>query len=623
MSRNKWIILVLVLVLGVIALSACSQPTPEVVEKVVEKTVVVTQVVEKEVEKVVEKTVVVEKEVEVTPTPEPASTVILDINLGTEPPTLDPSLGEDTTSIDVMRNLFVGLTQIGSPDPDVLPMLATEWTVSDDGLEYTFKMRDDAQWVRYNPGTGEVEPQRPVTAQDVVYGVKRTLDPRTASGYAYVLYIIKGGEALNTADVGAMSDEEVQALLDGVGVEALDDYTVKFTLEHPAGYFPAIASMWVARPMPREPIEEKGERWIEPGLIWTNGPYVLAEWNHDDSLVLKKNPYWWGADDVQIDEVHAVMVVEASTAFAMYEAGDLDVGAPPLEEMDRVKTDPVLSEELYIAPRDCTYYYGFTNDKPPVDNALVRRALSAAIDRVGLIENVTKGNQIPANTFAPSMIFGNAAGDPDIAPWALPEDMGGTGYDKAVELAKGWLQEAGFASGADLGTLTLMHNTSEGHQKIAQAIAAMWQDTLGVSINVENQEWKVYLKTISKNTPVEEMPHIWRLGWCADYPDENNWVNEVFSPKARNDIRWDNQEFLELVEKAEVSADPEERKALYKQAEYILNDQEAAIAPIYYYTIVTLTKPYVTSRTYAEMGGTSWFKWKLDWEAKKAAKGLK
>ena len=618
MYRNKWIILILVLVLGVVVLSACSQPTPEVVEK----TVVVTQVVEKTVE--VEKTVVVtqevEKEVVVTPTPEPMTEVTLNRNLGTEPPTLDPSLATDSTSIEVLGSLFAGLTWIDAKTNEPVPYLAESWDISDDGLEYTFHLRQDNNWVKYNTGTGEIEELRPVTAQDVFYGVRRTLDPRTASDYAYVLYIIKGGEELNTSDA---TGEELDALLDALGVEVIDDYTIKFTLADPAPYFPAIASMWVAYPMPQEVIEEKGERWIEPGIIWTNGPMVLTKWAHDDSMQLRKNPYWWDADNVQIDIVDYVMVTEASTAFAMYEAGDLDMAGVPSDELDRVKADPELSKQLTIAPSPCTYYYGFINTKAPVDNADVRRALSAAIDRKGLVDNVTKGGQIPANTFAPAMIFGSAAGDPDIAPWALPEEMGGTGYDKALELAKGWLKDAGYESGADLGTITLMHNTSEGHARIAQAIAARWKDSLGVDVAIENQEWKVYLNTIKKDTPLEEVPHVFRLGWCADYPDQNNWLNEVFNPEiGANRLRWSNDEFVELMRKARASTDPEERKALYKRGEQILVDEEAAMAPIYYYTTVMVTKPWVTEYTYGTVGPPGVHYWKIDWEAKKAALGL-
>lgn len=620
MIGKKWAVVLAVLVIGSMILAACGPaPTPQVIKE----TVVVEKVVTQEVEKVVTKEVEKVVEVQVTPTPVPGEEkVTLNWNLGTEPPTLDPALAEDTTSVACIENLFLGLTDLDPETNEVVPELATEWSVSEDGLVWTFKMRQDAKWVRYNRATGEVAEVGPVTAPDVVYGIKRTLNPKTASGYAYVLYIIKGAEALNTADIAALSEEELAALEEAVGVKALDDYTVEITLEHPAGYFPAIASMWVARPQPKDAIEAHGDRWIEPGFIVTNGPYVLVDWIHEDSMIMEKNPLFYAADEVQIERLELVMVVEASTAMAMYEANQLDDTAPPLEDMDRVKADPVLSKELYIAPRDCTYYYGFTNDKPPMDNKLVRRALSAAIDRQGLIDNVLKGGQLPANTFAPSMIFGNAALDPRIAPWALPESLGGTGYAKAVELAKGWLAEAGYPDAKGFPTITLMYNTSEGHKKIAEAIAAMWKSALGIDIKVENQEWKVYLNTISKKTAVEEMPHVWRLGWCADYPDENNWVKEVFAPSARNDIRWNNQEFQKIVDEAEVSPDPAKRKELYFQAEKILCDDEAAIAPIYYYTTVALTKPWLT-RFYGEMGGEHWWKYKIDWAQKKAALGKK
>lgn len=604
MLSKKWALLLAAVVITMLILAACAPATPQVVEKVVKETVVVEK----------EKTVVVEKEVVVTPTPKPEEELItLNWNFGTEPPTLDPSLATDTTSVDVIENLFLGLTAF-DPEGNVKGELATEWTVNEAGDVYTFKMRQDAKWVRYNPGTKQVEEVGPVTAHDVEYGVKRTLDPRTASDYAYVLYIIKGGEALNTADTAALSEEELQKLIDAVGVRAVDDYTVEFTLEHPAGYFPGIAGMWVARPMPKDAIEAHGERWVEPGFIVTNGPYMLADWVHEDHLTLLKNPLYYDAANVQIEKIYGVMVVEASTAMAMYENNELDTTAPPLEDMDRIKADPVLSKELHIGPYPCTYYYGFTTDKPPVDNKLVRRALSAAIDRKSLVENVLKGGQLPANTFTTLGMFGSAAQDPDIAPWALDYTLG-------LQKAKEWMAEAGYPDGKGFPEITLMYNTSEGHKKIAEAIAAMWKEALGISVKIENQEWKVYLNTISKKTPVEQMPHVWRMGWCADYPDANNWLNEVFNPeKGQNYIRWNNQEFKEIVEKAEVSQDPEERKALYKQAEKILVDDEAGIAPIYYYTTVNLTKPWLT-RNYFGLGGQDFYNWKIDWAAKKAALG--
>jgi oligopeptide transport system substrate-binding protein len=430
-----------------------------------------------------------------------------------------------------------------------------------------------------------------------------------------VLYIIEGALDYNS---GEETDPET------VGVKALDDYTVEFTLRQPAGYFPGIASMWVARPVYQPIIDEWGARWIEPGYIVTNGPYVMDEWAHEDHMTLIKNPHFYDADSVQIERVYFTMVNAASTAMAMYENNELDNAypGPPLEEMDRIKEDPVLSQEFVIAPRLCTYYYGFTNNKPPFDDPLVRKAFSAAIDRVSLIENVTKGGQLPANTFAPKGIFGNAASDPDIAPWALDPEMG-------AEMAQEWLAEAGYPDGEGFPTITLMHNTSEGHRSIAEAIQAMWRETLGVEVEVTNQEWGVYLETLKSNTPLDQMPQVWRLGWCADYADNNNWVHEVFNcEEGANRLRRncvdatcsavEPSEFDELTAQAGRGTDPEVRLELYREAERILVEEEAAYAPIYYYTNPDLTKPWL-NRTYQQLGGQHFDKWTIDWEAKQAA----
>jgi oligopeptide transport system substrate-binding protein len=515
----------------------------------------------------------------------------INMNLGTEPPTADPSLATDTTSVQVDELLFLGLTDFDDKTLEVIPELATEWSVSADGLVWTFKMRNDVFWVRYDPAKGKVDKLDKVTAHDVVYGVKRTVNPETASDYAYVDYIIKNAYAINT---GESTD------LDSLGVRAVDDFTVEFTLEQAAGYFPGIAGMWVNRAQPKAAIEAYAEKWTEPGNIVTNGAYVMTEWAHESKMTMVKNPHYYGAKDVQIDKINWAMVVEESTAFAMYENGELDVTAAPLSDIDRIKTDPTLSAELYIAPNLCTYYYGFNNTKPPFDNALVRQAFSAGIDRQKLIDTVLKGEQKPAQTFACPGIFGSPAENPNFP---------GIKFDPAK--AKQLLADAGFPNGAGLPEITLMFNTSQGHQKIAEFIQQSWKDNLGVEVQLANQEWAVYLKTVH-----EDAPQVYRMGWCADYPDENNWVGEVFHPiKGSNEPKWDPAspsaiKYMELVEKAAAASDPEERTQLYFEAEKILTADEAVIAPIYYYTRVVLTKPYV-NRTYAPLGGEHIDKWSI------------
>jgi oligopeptide transport system substrate-binding protein len=337
--------------------------------------------------------------------------------------------------------------------------------------------------------------------------------------------------------------------------------------------------------------------------------------------MLEKNPLWVKADEVQIELFGGPIIQEASTAMALYENNELDMVADPgwpvpLADLDRVKADPVLSEELRIAPRLCTYYYGFVNSKPPFDDVQVRQAFAMAIDRQSLIDNVTKGNQKPAHSFAPPGIFGNVADDFSIGAFLVEED-----YGQQVAEAQALLAEAGYPEGEGLDVL-LMHNTSEDHAQIAQAVQAMWQEAFPqAQVTIENQEWAVYLKTLLPESPDEEKPNIYRLGWCADYPDANNWLNEVFNSKSgQNYAKFFNEEFDALVEEAAFEPDPARRQELYQQAEEIFINQEVAIAPIYYYTYVRLYKPWV-SPVIGPVGGDPVAEWTIDWEAKQAARG--
>jgi oligopeptide transport system substrate-binding protein len=612
-KKTVWMLLPALVILLVVAAQCGAPATPQ--------TVVQTVVVTKEVagEKVVE-TVVVEKTVEVQVTPTPAAgeeKVTLDMVVGTEPPSLDPSLATDTTSHWMIKNIFMGLTDFDEK-AQVVPALATEWSVSDDGLTWTYKMRNDVHWVYRNPSTGEFEDKGVVTAGDVEYGVKRTLDPNTASDYAYVLYILNGAEEFNTADPAAA---DFQDLKDAVGVKALDDTTVQFILKEPAGYFPSIASLWIAYPQPQATIEEFGDKWTEAGIIVTNGPYTLEEWSHNAYMRLVKNPMWPDAQDVQIEVIQGPVLQEASTQMAMYEANQVDMMAdpgwgPPLPDMDRIKADPQLSQELLIAPRLCTYYYGFVITKPPFDDVTVRKAFSAAIDRQSLIDNVLKGEQKPAHSFAPPGIFGNVAADMSIGSWMVMDN-----YADQVKQAQQWLADAGYPDGEGLD-ITLMYNTSEAHAQIAQAVQAMWAEAFPkANVSVENQEWSVYLKTLLPDSPDEEKPNVYRMGWCADYPDENNWVNEVFNSKSgQNYAKYFKPEFDSLVEQAAGEPDPAKREELYKEAETMFMD-DMPIAPIYYYTYVRLYKPWVTY-VIGPVGGDPVWKWKVDWAAKKAALGM-
>jgi oligopeptide transport system substrate-binding protein len=534
----------------------------------------------------------------------------------------------------------MGLTDQDDATKEIIPSLATSWEPSENNSVWTYTLREDVPWVQHNPATGEIAEVldddgnvRIVNANDVVYGVKRTCDPNTASDYAWLLFAIAGCETLNSTDPSA---EDFQDAYDAMGVRAVDDTTVEFTLAFGAGFFPGVTTMANLFPQPQWIIEDKGERWVEPGFIVSNGAYVMSEWVHGDHVVLEKNPFWplWGTDygSGNIERAVGFTIAEASTEFSMYSSGEIDTsGAPagwgvPQEQIASVKADAVLGAELRIADVNCTYYYGFVTEKPPTDDVRVRQALSMAIDRLSLVENVTQGGQIPANTFTNPLNFGNAAGDPDIAPWALTEEKGGTGYAAAIEMGKALLVDAGYPNGAGMDIL-LMHNVSEGHARIAQAIQAMWQEAYPeMTVSVETQEWRVYLDTIRATTDVSQVPNVFRLGWCGDYPHANNWMHEVFNPEeGANRIRLsaDDAQVGDLIAeytaltKTAQNAPADEAVALYKQAEKLLNDDIAGIAPIYYYTGVALTKPYL-ERSYDPVK-MHLFQWTIDQEAQQAA----
>lgn len=489
-----------------------------------------------------------------------------------EIPTLDPGLAEDSSSIEVVEQLFLGLTDFDDDTSEVVPELATSWQAGKDGLTYTFKLRK----ARWSDG-------RPVTAHDLVWAARRNIDPATASPYAYMMYGIRNAEGINTGKI-----KEVATL----GVKALDARTVRFTLRQPAAYFPAIAGMWMLRPLPRQAIAAHGSRWTDPARMVSNGPYLLDSWKRGNILVLKRNPAYFDADRVRIPEVRYLIIPEATTGMAMYENGELDMLgggylAPPLPDMSRIKSDPVLKKELRIQPSMCTYYYAFNNARPPFDDARVRKAFSAAIHRKLLIDRIVRGDQQPATTLVPPRVFGAVS----------PQAGIGIGYDPRA--ARKWLAEAGYPGGKGFPPVVLMYNTSEGHSQIAQAIQQMWRKVLGVQVRVENQEWKVYLQTIRR----VEGPHIFRMAWCADYPDANNFLMEVFHPtKSANSVHWKNAEFAALTEKAQSIQDSAERKRLYARAERILTGEQAVIAPIYFYTSVSLAKPYLKMKV-APMGG--------------------
>ncbi len=507
-------------------------------------------------------------------------------NLNAQPSTLDPNMLLDSYSAIVVEQLFLGLTNLNGETGDVEPELATSWDVSEDGLTYTFHMRDDVKW----------SDGKPVTAKDIEYSVRRALKPETASPYAYALYIIKNAQAINQTAVPTDTYD-----IETLGVKALDDTTVQFTLEAPAAYFPSIAGLWTVRALPSWTIEQYGDAWTDPKNIVTNGPYKLSEWNLDNNIVLVKNPDYVDAAGVTIDRFDMTFITDQNTAVSLYEQGGLDVvseGEPlPIEILGRLRADPKLSKELHEGPRAMTAYVGFTMAKPPFDNVLVRKAFSAAIDRETLKKLVTDSGTI-ATQFAPKGVFG--APDPEV----------GIGYD--LKQAQAWLAEAGYPNGEGFPDISLGYGAMSITKAQGEALQAMWKDGLGVDVRLEPQDFPVFLTTTAPNAPLEDMPNIWLLGWIADYPDENDFVYLVLHCKdSENRPRAACTQADDLAAQASKETDPEQRKELYKQVEQMMIGDEVRIAPFTHDGYSTLTKPYI-ERGYPTFGPPQFDRWKIN-----------
>ncbi len=549
--------------------------------------------------------------------------VTLDWNLGTEPPTLDPALAGDSASSQVLDEVMLALTELDPETREPEPELATSWVSSEGGAVWTFSLRDDVPWVTFREGGVEQVMDdaglpRIVNAHDVVYGVKRTCDSRTVSDSAYILYVIAGCQDAHTGE-GSVDD---------VGVVALDDFTVEFTLNYGATFFPQIVSMAVARPMPKWLIEAEQDGWTEAGIMQNSGPYVLSVWQHSDRIQLVRNPFWYGWEeraDVagNIEVINISLDYDDSSAFSMYRGNAFDWANVPLEALAEVTAaGSGLAAEYRHFPINCSYYFGFVTQREAVSDVRVRRALSMTVDGKTLVEETLKGGQIPANTFTNPLNFGAPQpGDADIAPWAVAEEDGGLGYAAAVELGQELMADAGYPGGEGLSLLLFNE-----YNAVVLAVTEMWSAAFPrIGFEFENMDWGSYLYSLRPQAPLENKPDLYLMGWCADYPHANNWVHEVFNPTQGSNealLSFDDPQVGELVRQlnnvtiAAQTAPPAEQLALYKQAEILLINDIVGMIPVLYFVQEIVVKPWL-DRIYSHE--LYMYRWSIDKAAKAEA----
>ncbi|MGY4794363.1 peptide ABC transporter substrate-binding protein [Lysinibacillus fusiformis] len=482
----------------------------------------------------------------------------LNVVVASEPPSLHPALATDTTSGVILTNTFEGLTTL---DADARPVAAAaeSWEVSEDLKTYTFKLRD-AKWSNGDP----------VVASDFEYAWKWALNPDNLSEYASILYSIKGAAAYNNGEGSA----------DDVGVKAEDEKTLVVTLENPTPYFLELTAFKTYAPLNQKVVEGNDEWYTDAGENFvTNGPFVLDEWRHNDTIVLKKNPEYWDADKVALDTVNIGMVESEATAVTMFKGGEIDyLGAPfqtvALDAIDGFKADGTLN----INDQASVYWYKLNTKDKITGNANIRKALALALDRQGLIDNITKGEQKPALGMVPTAVHG------------FEEDRG---YykDNDIEGAKAALEagmkELGITNPADV-KINLSYNTSEAHAAIAQYVQEGWTKNLGITVSLDNSEWQVYLEKLNQLDY-----QVGRMGWVGDYNDAYTFL-EMYDTAANgnNDTGWENAEYKKLLDQSNTEADPAKRLELLKQAESIAVS-EFPVVPIYYYTNLSVIQDYV------------------------------
>jgi oligopeptide transport system substrate-binding protein len=486
---------------------------------------------------------------------QPAAEQVITIAWGAEPPSLDPGLATDTTSANIIRNIMDPLVNL---DPETLepqPNLAESWEISEDGLTVTFTLREDGQWTNGDP----------VTANDFVYSWKRTLSPELAADYAYQLYGITGAQEYNGCE------KNCEALADEVGVEATDDRTLVVHLTSPQPWFVGQLAHHSFLAVHQATVEEFGDQWTDPENIVTNGPFQLVAREPEASIDLEKWDEWRNADEVTLERVNGRIIVDGTTRVQAFEAGEVDAldgsGLPP-DEMPRLKELP--EYELY--PYLGTYYYGFNIKN--ISDLNQRKAMSLAIDRRTIIDNVAQADQAPATGFTPPGIKGQEEINPN-SPWT-PESGD-------MEQAQALMDQV---QNPDR-QINLFHNDAPGHREIAVAVQSMWQQ-LGLETSIKAQEWAQYLEFLGP--PPSNQVDVYRLGWIYDYPDAMNGLELWTCESGNNNTNFCNEEFDNLVEEARNQPDEAERFQTYAELEQIMfgEDGELPLTPIYWYTLPNL-----------------------------------
>jgi oligopeptide transport system substrate-binding protein len=483
---------------------------------------------------------------------------ILLIGNGAEPMSLDPHLVTGVPENKIISSLVEGLIAYHPTDADEPePGVAEAWEHDGDYTVWRFRLRENARWTNGDP----------VTAGDFVYSWQRILSPTLGSQYAEMLYVIRNARAFHEGQIQDFGQ---------VGVRAIDDRTLEVALTGSTPHFLTMLMHYSFYPVNPRAVEQFGgmterqNRWSTVENYVGNGPFRLAQWTTNQIIRVEKNPDYWDADRVQLNQIHFFPIDNVNSEETAFRAGRLHV--TNTVSPDRIPSfRESMPDHLRIDPYLGVYFFRLNVTRVPFNDPRVREALNLAVDRQLLVDRVSQGGQIPATGFTPAGLDDYPALDR-------------VRFDP--ERARQLLAEAGFPGGRGFPRKEILINTSEAHRKIAEAIQAMWRQHLGIDVGIYNQEWKVYLDSQS-NLDYD----ISRAGWIADYPHPMTFLEIFTSGNGNNDTGWSNSNYDSLIRQAQAGS-PEERLRLMRQAETILTT-ELPVVPIYWYTRTYLLDPRV------------------------------
>ena len=467
---------------------------------------------------------------------------------GAEPESLDPAIVTGQPEMRIALALFEGLARFDPRTGQAAPGLAQNWEKSADGRTYTFHLRTNALWSTKDP----------ITAEDVVYSWRRLLNPSTAAGYAGQLYYIKNGEAFNNGKIKDASQ---------LGVRALDARTLLVELNSPTPFFIELCASPALAVVPRQAIEQNGDRWLRSPALPVSGAYQLKAWRIHDKIRLRKNPLYWDGAQTQNEVVDFLPVESANLAMNLYRTHEADIiwdkGLIPTEIMDLLKADPDCHVFDYLG----TYFFRFNVKRKPLDDVRVRKAFALSVDKNRIVEKITKGGEQAAHHFTPN----------GVANYEPPQALG---FDPNE--ARRLLAEAGYPGGKGFPSFQYLLNAKKLNEQIAIELQEMWRKELGITIELRQVEWKVYLATQN------EMDYdLSASSWIGDYNDPNTFLEIFLGHNGNNRTGWNSERYDQLLRDGNMQVDPRQREKLLQEAETLLVRNEIPIVPLWFYKGIT------------------------------------